>query len=87
MLKQLGWPIEPTRDFDAAAVVTLTSENKFLRSALAKYGFTVDPVTKALAEQPELLNDAVLKALRALYRAFILTDPKLMEQYLSVQTR
>ncbi len=88
MLRHLGVPIQATKEFDPAAVVSLASENKFLMNAMGKYGFTVDPSLRALASKPEQqLNGAIIKALRALYNAFIVTDPKLMDQYLTVQTR
>lgn len=87
MLRYVGLPVPVTKEFDPTAVVTLASENKFLSSALGKYGFTLDPAIRALAAKPEQLNQALVKALRALYNAFIVTDPKLMGQYLDIQTR
>ena len=87
MLRHVGMPTPITKEFDPTAVVILAGENKFLLNAMGKYGFTIDPTIRALAATPEQLNEAFIKALRALYNAFIVTDPKLMGQYLNVQTR
>lgn len=87
MLRHVGFPVEPTKEFDQAAVVNLTAENKFLSNALGKYGFTINNTVRAVASKPDSLNPALVKALRALYNAFILTDPKLLGQYLDIQTR
>lgn len=82
LLMRLGLR-KPSKEFDVNFVYLMCRENETVKSAFEKYKCAT-PINREHALSAEF-NGAIVKILRTLYNAFIVTSEKNMTHYLKLQ--